>query len=155
MAKLFETSDEIVEIIENEFDKVGLLNYGINLKVISTTKSKDIIKVSKASATTEFLSKKSDIVIFTVYEEAFDRLSDKIKKLLIDMAMSNVYFDSAKDKLVVDSSPYNQLFAIREKYGCEDVLNALELSYHIIAEIEEEAKAKKQAEKEAKKNKTE
>lgn len=153
MAKIFDTSEDIVEMIDNKFDEVGLANYGLNLKVMSVSKSKDILKASKASATTEYLSKKSDMVLFTVYEEAFDRLPDNVKEMLVDMAMSNVSFDFEKDKINIDSSPFNQVFRMRKKYGDEEFLNGLELAYHIIEEIEEEAKAEKEAKREAKKNK--
>ena len=51
--KLFDTSTDIVEMIDDKFEEIGLAVYGLDLRVISTTKSKDIIKVSKASATAE------------------------------------------------------------------------------------------------------
>lgn len=153
MAKIFDTSADIVELLENKFDECGLLNYGFNLKIMSTTKSKDIFKINKASATVEHLAHKSDMILITVYEEAFDRLDDDTKNILVDMIMSNVSYDLDKDKLMVDSSPYNQIFRMRKKYGDTVLLSALELSYQVIAMIEEEAKAKKEMEKEMKKNK--
>ena len=55
MAKLFKTSDEVYEFITNEWSNHGCSNIGVNLKVVSTPKSKQILKLSKASATTEFL----------------------------------------------------------------------------------------------------
>ena len=62
MAKIFQTSDDIVELAENVFDSTGLPQVGINLKVMSVTKSKDVLKVTKANATTEFLTNKKDMV---------------------------------------------------------------------------------------------
>ena len=52
MAKIFQTSDDIVELAEDVFDSTGLPQVGINLKVMSVTKSKDVLKVTKANATT-------------------------------------------------------------------------------------------------------
>ena len=154
MAKnLFTTSEDIAELINDEFSKTGLDNYGIELKMMSTKKAKDIIKVSKASATTEFYIKKESVIQVCIYEAAFDRLTDDDKKILLEMAFSTINFDSEKDKLSVDSNPYMLLFNGQRNYGAERVLNLMELTYSIIAQIEEEEKIKKEEEKLAKKAK--
>lgn len=149
---LFETSNDIAEIIENAFDEAGLTNYGINLKIMSTSKAKDVIKVSKASATTEFLAKKDGMVMITVYEAAFDRLDAESQKILTEMAVSNVSMDLEKDKVNVETNPYVQLFNMRRKYG-ERADNVLEASYAAVQQILEEEKAAKEAKKQAKQQK--
>lgn len=149
---LFETSNDIAEIIENAFDEAGLTNYGINLKIMSTSKAKDVIKVSKASATTEFLAKKDGMVMVTVYEAAFDRLDAESQKILTEMAVSNVSMDLEKDKVNVETNPYIQLFNMRRKYG-ERADNVLEASYAAVQQILEEEKAAKEAKKQAKQQK--
>lgn len=149
---LFETSNDIAEIIENAFDEAGLTNYGINLKIMSTSKAKDVIKVSKASATTEFLAKKDGMVMVTVYEAAFDRLDAESQKILTEMAVSNVSMDLEKDKVNVETNPYVQLFNMRRKYG-ERADNVLEASYAAVQQILEEEKAAKEAKKQAKQQK--
>ena len=152
MAKIFDTSEEIVEMVNEIFDNIGLSNYGLGLKVLSLTKARDIVKVSRASATTNYLTKnKVDLTLF-IYEEAFDRLTDVGKRMLIEMALSNISYDIEKDKLNVETNPFIQVFQMHKKYGI-DFLNNLELSYIIIQQIDEEKKAQKEAEKEAKKNK--
>lgn len=154
MAKnLFTTSEDIAELIYDEFSKTGLDNYGIDLKLMSTKKAKDIIKVSKASATTEFIIKKESVIQVCVYEAAFDRMTDEDKLILLELAFSTINFDSEKDKLSVDSNPYTLLFNGKRKYGAEKVLNLMELTYEIIYQIEEEEKMKKEEEKLAKKAK--
>lgn len=149
---LFETSNDIAEVIENAFDEAGLTNYGINLKIMSTSKAKDVIKVSKASATTEFLAKKDGMVMVTVYEAAFDRLDGESQKILTEMAVSNVSMDLEKDKVNVETNPYIQLFNMRRKYG-ERADNVLEAAYAAIQQILEEEKAAKEAKKQAKQQK--
>lgn len=154
MAKnLFTTSEDIAELVYDEFSKTGLDNYGIELKLMSTKKAKDIIKVSKASATTEFIIKKESVIQVCVYEAAFDRMTDEDKSILLELAFSTIIFDSEKDKLSVDSNPYTLLFNGKRKYGAEKVLNLMELTYAIISQIEEEEKMKKEEEKLAKKAK--
>ena len=153
MGKLFTTCDDIAELIMKQFDETGLEAYGINLKIMSTKKAKDILKVSKASPTTEFIIKRDSVIQVCVYEAAFDRLPDDAKNLLVEMALSTINYDSERDKLTVDNNPYYQLFNAKRKYTADMVLNIVELGYSVIEQIEQEEKEKKEAEKAAKKSK--
>lgn len=150
MAKIFETSEEIVEKVEKQFSDCGLEQYGLTLKIMSLTKAKEVVKASKASATTEFLTKKDGIIQIQVYEAAFDRMDEECQQQLIEMALSNVSYDSEKDKINVETNPYISIFNMRKKYGNE-FIDKLELSQIIINEIETEEKERKEAEKLAKK----
>ena len=80
MAKLFKTSDDIYEFITNEWNNTENSKIGVRLKVISTQKAKQILKLSKASATTEYLIREQDVLTLVVYEEAWDRLSEIDRK---------------------------------------------------------------------------
>lgn len=150
MAKLFKTSDDILELVNRKFQETQLNNYGLTLKTISVTKAKDVVKVSKASATTEFIAKRDGMIQLFIYETVFDRLPDRTKEMLVEMALSNVSYDSEKDKVNVESNPFRQLFAMRQKYG-DSIMDDLELSYRIIDEVEEEEREKKREERENKK----
>lgn len=152
MAKFFETSDEFVELIEEQFSKTGLDTLGINLKVVSITKAKDMLKVSRTSAVTNFLTQGETDILVTIYEQAFDRLPKDVQEMLVEMVLSNVSYDTEKDKLNIETNPYVQIFNMRRKYG-EAILNNLEMAYLTIQQIEDEEKERKEQEKEAKKNK--
>ena len=151
--KIYETSEDIAELARNKFAETYLEQVGINLNIISVTKSKSVLKVSKASAVLRHLTNKD--VILTVYEDAFDRLSDEAKAILMEGALSNVSFDTEKDKLNVDSDIAKEIFRMRTKY--DNYVDILEASYIVASEIEEEEKKRKAEEKarkeEAKKNK--
>lgn len=152
MAKIFETSADIVELAQDKFEETGLAQMGINLKVLSTTKSKTVLKASRANATTQHLTGKD--VILVVYEEAFDRLTDEFKSKLMEGAISNISYDSEKDRLNVDGDFAKELFRMRRKY--ENYVDIAETSYLVVEEIEEEEKRRKEEEREikrAKKNK--
>lgn len=151
MAKIFETSGDIVEMAENTFNETGLPQIGIRLKVMSLTKANTIVKACKASATTEFLTHGDGTVHLFIYETAFDRLSDDMKKKLLEGALSNVSYDDEKDKLNVDNSQYGELIRMRRKYP--DYPDIIENSVLLIEQIAEEDKERKAAEKEIKKNK--
>ena len=143
MAKIFETSQDIAELAQEKFEDTGLAQMGINLKVLSVTKSKSVLKVSRANATTHFLTDKD--VILVVYEEAFDRLSDEFKSKLMEGAISNISYDTEKDKLNVEGDIAKEMFRMRRKY--ENYVDAMETSYIVIEQIEDEEKRRKEEEK--------
>jgi len=143
MAKIFKTSDDIAELAQDKFEDTGLAQMGINLKVLSVTKSKNVLKVSKAGAILHDLTGKD--VILVVYEEAFDRLSDEYKNRLMEGAISNISYDTDKDKLNVETDIAKELFRMRRKY--ENYIDIMEASYLVINQIEEEEKERKEAEK--------
>ena len=156
MAKFFETSADIAELAQAKFEDTGLPQMGIDLKLISITKAKNVLKASKAGATVQYLTKKDAILV--IYEEAFDRLSEEFKEKLMEGALSNISYDTEKDKLNVETDIAKEMFRMRRRY--ENYVDAMEASYITIAQIEEEEKqrkeeekARKAAEKEAKRNK--
>ena len=156
MAKFFETSQDIAELVQSKWENTGLAQMGIELKLISVTKAKNVLKASKAGATINYLTKKDAFLI--IYEEAFDRLSDEYKERILEGALSNISYDTDKDKLNVETDIAKELFRMRRKY--ENYVDIMEASYLVINQIEEEEKqrkeeekAKKAEEKAAKKNK--
>lgn len=146
MAKFFETSQDIAELAQAKFEDTGLAQLGINLKIMSITKSKTILKASKAGAIAQYLSNKDAFLV--IYEEAFDRLSDEYKEKLMEGAMSNISYDTEKDKLNVDGDFASEIFRMRKKY--DNYVDVCEASYLVIEEIEDEARRKKEEEKLAK-----
>ena len=143
MAKFFETSQDIAELVQNKWEDTGLAQMGIELKLISVTKAKNVLKASKAGATINYLTKKDAFLI--IYEEAFDRLTDEYKERIIEGALSNISYDTDKDKLNVETDIAKELFRMRRKY--ENYVDIMEASYLVISQIEEEEKERKEAEK--------
>lgn len=153
MAKLFKTSDDIYEFITNEWNNTENSKIGVRLKVISTQKAKQILKLSKASATTEYLIREQDVLTLVVYEEAWDRLSEMNKILLLKGIFSVVSYDTEKERLIIDNRPYADLFNMRhtkdangneylDKYD-----NTLETCALLLQQIEDEQKQAKEEEK--------
>ena len=141
--KIFETSQDISDLIMSKFDSTGLAQLGINLKIMSVTKAKNVLKASKAGATVQYLTNKDAFII--VYEDAFDRLSDEFKEKLIEGALSNLFYDTEKDRLNVETDIAREMFRMRKKY--DNYVDIMETSYIVIDEIEEEEKKKKEEEK--------
>ena len=136
MAKFFETSQDIAELVQSKWENTGLAQMGIELKLISVTKAKNVLKASKAGATINYLTKKDAFLI--IYEEAFDRLSDEYKERILEGALSNISYDTDKDKLNVETDIAKELFRMRRKY--ENYVDIMEASYLVINQIEEEEK---------------
>lgn len=143
MAKFFETSQDIAELVQSKWENTGLAQMGIELKLISVTKAKNVLKASKAGATINYLTKKDAFLI--IYEEAFERLSDEYKERILEGALSNISYDTDKDKLNVETDIAKELFRMRRKY--ENYVDIMEASYLVINQIEEEEKERKEAEK--------
>ena len=143
MAKFFETSEDIASLAQAMFEETSLPQMGIELKIISTTKSKNILKASKASATVQYLTKRDALLV--IYEEAFDRLSDEMKEKLMEGALSNISYDDEKDKVNVEGDIAKEIFRMRKKY--DNYVDMLEASYLAVEQIEEEEKQKKEEEK--------
>ena len=141
--KFFETSEDIKNLIQEKWEDTGLAQMGIELKLISVTKAKNVLKASKAGATINYLTKKDAFLI--IYEEAFDRLSDEYKERIIEGALSNISYDTDKDKLNVETDIAKEIFRMRRKY--ENYVDIMEASYLVINQIEEEEKERKEAEK--------
>ena len=116
---------------------------GVDLKIISITKARNVLKTSKAGATVNYLTKKDAILV--IYEEAFDRLSDEYKEKLMEGAISNISYDSEKDKLNVENDIAKEIFRMRRKYP--NYVDIMEASYIVIEEIEDEERRRKEEEK--------
>lgn len=141
--KFFETSNDIAELCQAKWEETGLAQMGIELKLLSVTKAKNVLKASKAGVTINYLTKKDAFLI--IYEEAFDRLSDEYKVKLLEGTFSNVSYDTEKDKLLVETDIAKEIFRMRRKY--ENYVDIMEASYLVINQIEEEEKERKEAEK--------
>ena len=152
MAKFFDTNEELVKLVNKKYEETGLKGYNLILKVMSTNKSKDIAKVTRAGAITEFLTKRDNIFTIILVESVLERLSEEEQSMMIEMALSNISYNSEKDKIELDGSPFNQIFRMRRKYG-DKFVNTLETCYLIAEQIEEEEKQRKADEREAKKAK--
>lgn len=142
MDKIFETSQDILELAQAKFEDAGLV-HTVGLRVLSTKKAKNVLKLSKANAILHGVTK--DDVVLIIYEEAFDRLPDEYKEKLMEGVFSNVSYDADKDKLNVESDIAKEIFRMRRKY--QNYVDMMEASYIIVQEIEDEEKQRKEDEK--------
>ena len=139
--KMFETSNEIAELCATKWEDTDLDNV-INLKIISTPKAKTILKVQRANATTHFLTQKGTCTY---------RPISFFKAILLEGILSNVSYDSEKDKMLVETDIAKEIFRMRRKFP--NYVDILEEAYIVINQIEDEEQERKEAERLAKKDK--
>lgn len=151
MAKLGKVSDETQALVDKVVGELGYDNY-MNIEPISITKQKQLIKVARANATTEYKAKCPDSVFLYIFEAPFERLDEKQQELLIRDALNNVNYDSEKDRIIIGCPQVTVSVDGRAKWG-DELVNAAECGVHMILQVEEEEKERKQAEREAKKKK--
>lgn len=145
MSRLGKLSEETQNMVMETASEMGLENF-ITVEAMAVNKSKQLIKISKASPTTEFLTEKPDAVCVYIYEDAFIRLSNEQQKLLIRDAMSNINYDAEKDKIIIGVPSITVTTYGRAKYG-DDLLNAAESAVLAIQQIVDEEKERKAAKK--------
>lgn len=144
--KHFELSEENQQLIDDLFQETGYSNY-MQLKLIGAAKAKEVIKVARPNDVAKYVGHlPDDVVTVIVYEEAFDRLDEKNKKLLVNDALSVIQYDSEKDKISIGTPQIVVTVGGRQMFG-DDLINAAEMAVTMIAQIEEEKKELKEAEK--------
>lgn len=151
MSKYCKLSDENLELISKIVDETGLYNF-IRVEGIGVAKSKELIKVQKESAVTEYKTNKVDTVNVFIYERAFDMLEDEQKDMLLRDAFNAIVFDTEKDKIMIGCPQITVTLEGRAEWG-DDLLNAAEAGVLAIQQIEEQEKEEKEAAKAEKKSK--
>lgn len=161
MAKLRKTSEDIVDFIETVISERTTLEHLITWRILSNDNQKEMIKISKSSAVTEYFAKMEDSVIIYVNEEIFDSMqpqttdTDEIdyRKLIIEDALATIQIVEndktgtmkiviAKPQICITSDGY-------AKYG-ENLAHAAEIASMAYTQIQEMKKQKAEEEKERK-----
>lgn len=140
MAKKLESASvEIDKIVQDVARNLGLAE-SIEIKTLVTTKSKEVVSVSKATAITEGVSEKENLVVVIVYEKAFERVDDKVKYEWVRIALEPVAYDFEKDKIIT-SSPMIKIPLSYYNAKGDDATKCMALALLTIQQIEDEEKA--------------
>ena len=152
MAKMEIASPEIQELVENVAKEMGLTEIGIEFQALNVSRAKEVVKVQKASEVTEILSNKETLIIVIVYEEAFNRVTEKDRWMWIRQALDRISYDMEKDKVSLVTPMVSVPLGFYQKYGNVALENA-ELALLTIQQIEDEAKQRKAEKAKAKSKK--
>lgn len=153
MSKLEKADNEICEFITKIIEENDLDAFA-KFKFFELPKQKEAIKVSKASATTEYFAKVTDMVTVFVNPKIWDRLEEKQRRLLTENALQGVYYEEKEDgsgKLVVEQPNMMISSDCYAKFGSE-LVDACEIATHALKQIKEQEKQARE-EKKAAKNK--
>lgn len=154
MAKtLMEVSPEYEELVLDVFSQTGLENY-IEVKVFAMAKvGKDVIKVQKANELAEKAWESEDIIVISIAEPIFDLVDEQTRRIWVENALSQVAYDTEKDKLLLGKEPsINLTLGMYDKYK-DIIVQKLQLAALSIQQYKDAEKQRKAEEKAAKKNK--
>lgn len=145
-----EYEELVKEVVRERTDLSGYVEF----KVFNIKKSKkDVTRVQKANEIVELALDMEDVVVLSIYEEAFDRYDDQTKRLWIENALAPVHYDMEKDKVVIGGEPTITVsLGMYHKYK-DIIIQKLELAALTLQQIEDEEKKRKEEEKALKKSK--
>ena len=164
MSKFLEPSDEIVKIVKEISEELGLNTYGLEVLPLCVTKASEVCQIVKANSLAEYIAEKDNLIFVLCYEDAFEGTDksghpladEKTKYMWIRNAMEAISYDSEKDKLIMKCPMISVPLGFYEKYK-EATIDSARLGLYTMAQItemkKEEAEAKKAEKKNKKKNK--
>lgn len=145
-----EYEELVKEVVKERTDLSGYVEF----KVFNIKKSKkEVTRVQKANEIVELALDMEDVVVLSIYEEAFDRYDDQTKRLWIENALAPVHYDMEKDKVVIGGEPTITVsLGMYHKYK-DIIIQKLELAALTLQQIEDEERKRKEEEKALKKSK--
>lgn len=149
MAKLEKLTDEMQEKIYAVCKNMGITNF-LTIEMMCSLKQKLPIVVSRANASTEFLTEKGTTLLIFVNEPVMEKLTTEQQDMIINDALSCVYLDGESGKLVINKPEIVYTEWGRIKYG-EKLADAIESFVLASRQMEEEEKERKLYEKATKK----
>jgi len=149
MAKYSRDLDEALEKKVKELaSSAGLREQGITIEPIRLNSKKSYGEVIKANELVTLFTGDSDMVCIAVNEELFDELDGQTQTVLIESLLSQVSYDSEKEKVVITKPEIHVGLGMLHKYN-EVVVQKLESAYYALLQIEERKKKEKEERKAA------
>ena len=147
MAKYSRDLDEKYEKkIKELVASTHLREDGVTIEPIRLNSKKFYGEVVKANELVQLFTGSEDMVCVAVNEELFDELDDQTITVLIESLLSQISYDSEKEKVNITKPEISVGLGMLNKYK-EVVVQKLESAYYALQQIE----AKKKEEKEARK----
>ena len=143
--------DENLKTLVIEAVKKAGLDKIVDVKPIRMLKSKGCIcEVIKGNALTELFA--GEVVAIAIFEDAMFNMTEESQAMLIEGAVSQIYYDFEKDKLTINKPELNVSLGMYRKYG-DEYVKTLEASMIAVDQINEQEKERKADEKESKSKK--
>lgn len=151
MAKYSRELDEALERkVKDLAGAAGLREQGITIEPIALNSKKSYGEVIKANELVTLFTGDSDMVCVAINERLFLELDDQSQTVLIESLLSQIWYDSEKEKIMINKPELQVGLGMYHKYK-EVAVQKLELAYYTLQQLEERKKAEKEAKKAAKK----
>ena len=130
MAKLNNLQDyqDILDVFHGVISTTAL-ERNVTIKILGDEKQKKLFIVKKASADTKHFND-IDVVIY-INQLIFEKLETRQQILIVEEALAEIIYDSAKDSVTIKKPDYSTFSGIAEKYGHEFI----ELTRKLVKEI--------------------
>ncbi|MBP5722798.1 MAG: hypothetical protein J6X18_04400 [Bacteroidales bacterium] len=153
MAKYSRELDEALEKkVKDLAAAAGLREQGITIEPIALNSKKSYGEVIKANELVTLFTGDSDMVCVAINERLFLELDDQSQNVLIESLLSQVWYDSEKEKIMINKPELQVGLGMYHKYK-EVAVQKLELAYYTLQQLEDKRKAEKEAKKAQKKQK--
>ena len=124
----------------------SLTDSGVKVEAVALNKvGKDVVEIAKGNDVTKLFSDK-DVVVIALLEEAFLSVDDKTQNMWIESALSQIYYDSEKEKIKIEKPEITVTAGMYNKYKGLAVDMAV-LAQLTIEQIREQEKERKEQEK--------
>lgn len=151
MAKYSRELDETLERKVKELaNAAGFREMGITVEPINLNSKKLYGEVIKANELVTLFTGDADMICIAVNSELFEVLDEQSQDILIESLLSRVYYDSEKEKIVINKPELNVELGMYHKYK-DIAVQKLELAYYTLKQIEDKKKQEKESKKKAKK----
>lgn len=152
MGKFSRDLDEALEVrVKNLAREMHITETGINVEAIRLKKSKkEVGVVLKANDLVTLFTGDESLVAVALYEDAFNRVDDETKDFWIINLLSQISYDSEKDKIVITKPELQVPLGMYRQFG-NIAVQKTELQLLTLAQIEEEEKERKANSKKKKK----
>lgn len=151
--KLTLASPEYVDLVNKVAKRKSISNY-VEFQVFNLRKSKkDVIKIQKANEIVELALEKEDVIVVSIYEQAFDMVDEQTRELWIENALNSVHYDLEKDKVTIGGEPTITVDLGMYHTYKDVIIQKLELAALTLQQIADAEKEKKAQEKAMKKSK--
>lgn len=137
MAKFEEVFEDTQALFTNYVKDIENLR-NVKIKVLANNRLKEITKVAKANDLLKFMTDEDVIVL--INESVFENLDDEQKLMVVEEAVTRIYFDEEKEKekVVLSSPDINTFSLLLRKYGYAKYETLHETIKAVFAQKEEE-----------------
>ncbi|MCD8207749.1 MAG: hypothetical protein LUD72_07420 [Bacteroidales bacterium] len=116
MAKITEVTQQTADLVRSVAEESDLFHL-VNIEPLAVSKQPVMIKVAKANAATEFKCQTEDLIFLYVYEEAFEKLTDEQRKMVVEEAMNQIHVDLESGKIKIIQPQLNMTVGGYAKHG--------------------------------------